>query len=339
MLRERASQSAAQAAAAMMRSSCVISASRRAQVRAAAPCASARCSAWRAPLTASCARRPTSFSNQARVVRWTSADRDPGDARASTRTRARHGSATARRIAPLQARSSLGSQSNSGYCCAGCASKDLGLIGNCQFSALVERTGDGRLVLPAALRLGAGLLDAAGPRARRAVPWSARPTARPGRPALPREHQRARDDLQTGESGIFPRARFRAALHPARPHLPPHAADPHRRAARRARRASACAASRGWAGPRRVRPQLQGSQPRALRGLREPLRLTTDMPLSYLGGQPVHPDRAPAPGAHLGRARSRSRCRRCATASWARPFATGSAGSSTATSRRSTSRR
>ena len=57
--------------------------------------------------------------------------------------------------------------------------EDLGLIGNCQFSALVDERGERRLVLPAALRLRAGLLDAARPRGRRTVRGRRRPTATP----------------------------------------------------------------------------------------------------------------------------------------------------------------
>ena len=98
----------------------------------------------------------------------------------------------------------------------------------------------------------------------------------------------------------------------------PDPARPHRRAARRARRASACAASRGSAGRRRRPRRVQGSHHLALRGLREPAAAHHRHPALLPRRPAVRADRAPAPGAHLGRARRGAAARRCATASWTR---------------------
>jgi len=92
--------------------------------------------------------------------------------------------------------------------------EDLGIIGNCQFSALVERTGAVAWCCLPRLRLGADLLDAARRDRRRALRRRSR--GRRGWPSeLSREHERPLDRLPD-RRGLVPRPRLRAALQPGR---------------------------------------------------------------------------------------------------------------------------
>ena len=198
--------------------------------------------------------------------------------------------------------------------------EDLGLIGNCQFSALVERTGRGRLVLPAALRLRAGLLDAARRRERRAASRSGPADGARRRAALPREHQRPRDDASTRRGGALPRARLRAALRRSTIASSGRRSSSASSSRSRARRASACAASRGSAGRKAVPARDAGLEPRPLRGLREPAAAHHRRPALLPRRAALRADRARATSCSPGARPSRSRCRRCAIASWPRPL-------------------
>ena len=68
--------------------------------------------------------------------------------------------------------------------------------------------------------------------------------------------------------------------------------------------AVSCEPRLGWS---KERPSVvQGSHHVRFEGFASQLRLTTDMPLSYLGGQPFTLTGAPAPGTDLGRAGRRA---------------------------------
>ena len=203
--------------------------------------------------------------------------------------------------------------------------EDLGLIGNCQFSALVRAHGRDRLVLPAALRLGAGLLDAARRRGRRAASSIGPADGGAGRAALPRRTptcSRRRFETPDGAFRVLdfaPRFLQHDRMLPARPSCSASSS----RSTGTPRIRVRCEPRLGWS---KARPRRDaGLAPRrASRASRAQLRLTTDIPLSYLGGAALRADRAPAPRAHLGRAgrgaaraavRPLPRARRCATGS------------------------
>ena len=138
-----------------------------------------------------------------------------------------------------------------------------------------------------------------------------------GHAALPRQHQRARDALRD-------RATARSACSTSRRASPVHermfrptAADPHRRAARRARRACASRASRDSAG-RKAAPAQRPGLATTSTSRASPRRCASPPTCrsSYLDGQPVRADRAPAPGRSTWGAPDRgAAARRCATAS------------------------
>ena len=118
----------------------------------------------------------------------------------------------------------------------------------------------------------------------------------------------------------------------------PTNARPHRRAAQGTPRVRVrCEPRLGWS--KADAAARDGSQPHRLsRASRSPLRLTTDVPLSYLDGEPFALTERKHLVAHLGRAGRGAAARRCASASCSETVALlANAGSSTATSRRSTS--
>ena len=161
--------------------------------------------------------------------------------------------------------------------------EDLGLIGNCQFSALVERTGDvvwcclprfdsepifsSLLDHDAGGRFTAGAADGAGGRQRYV------------------ENTNVLETTFSGEGGVFRLLDFapRFAQHDRtfRPTqlfriLEPVEGTPLVRVR--------CSPKLGWS---RGDPSvLQGSNHLRFEGFESPLRLTTDIPLSYLGGRP-----------------------------------------------------
>ena len=180
--------------------------------------------------------------------------------------------------------------------------RSIGLIGNGQFAALVAADGD--VVWCCLPRFDsepvfATLLDE---ERRRAASGSSPRPAAPGRQRYLAQHERPRDDVRGSRRR-------------------PSASSTSRRAssstsARSTRRSSSGSSSRCAGTPRvRVRCEpvlglVEGSGARRRRarttcsfeGFAAPLRLTTDVPLSYLAGQPVRAHRPPAPRAHLGRA-------------------------------------
>ena len=202
--------------------------------------------------------------------------------------------------------------------------EDLGLIGNCQFSALVERIRRDRVVLPAALRLGAGLLDAPGSRATAARSrCAASRTARPDRSATSttRTSWRRPSRPQSGTFRVLDFApRFISYERMFRPTQLVRVVEP---LAGTPRIASVASRKLGWSqGDARRAPRMNHV---AFEGFASPLRLTTDVPLAYLGGQPFGLTSA-FTSCSPGAPRSRSRWRRSAIASSGRPSATGSTG-------------
>ena len=199
---------------------------------------------------------------------------------------------------------------------------DLALIGNCQFSALVER--DGAIVWCCLPRFDsepvfAALLDDE----RRTVHDRAR-RRRHGRAALPGQHQRARDALRD-RSGAFRvidfAPRFLQYDRIFRPTQLVRIVEPLRGTPRIAVR---CDPRLGWskAAPHRD----AGLEPRPLRGLREPAAAHHRRAALLPRRAAVRAHRAAALRADLGRARRRAAGAAVRPLPRARPCATGSAG-------------
>ena len=162
--------------------------------------------------------------------------------------------------------------------------EDLGLIGNCQFSALVERTG--AIVWCCLPRFDSEpvfstLLDASDGGHFLVAPAD----GAPGSAALPRQHQRARDDVRDGRAARSGSSTSRRASSST---TAPSARRSSSASSSRstARRASGCTASLASAGRSSEPLQVQGSNHVRFEGFPAQLRLTTDIPISYLSGQP-----------------------------------------------------
>ena len=161
--------------------------------------------------------------------------------------------------------------------------ENLGLIGNCQCSALVSNDRRDRLVLPAALRLGAGVRDAArrGRRLVRGVPagrTGRRRSATSPTPTCSRRASRTAD----GSFRVIdfaPRfAQHERFFRPTQLHRIVEPLDGTPRVCVR------CDPRLGWS---KARPaEVQGRTTSGTTGIAAPLRLTTDIPLSYLEGRP-----------------------------------------------------
>ena len=100
-----------------------------------------------------------------------------------------------------------------------------------------------------------------------------------------------------------------------RPQLPPDDARPHRSSRSRACRACASAAIPASAGRRRSRRASRARTTSTTKASPIPLRLTTDVPLSYLNGQPFSLSQPHHMVLTWGATGRGSRCRRSATAS------------------------
>lgn len=161
--------------------------------------------------------------------------------------------------------------------------ENLGLIGNCQFSALVERGGEvAWCCLPRfdSEPVFSSLLDGEG--GGRFLVGPAEPT--PGRQRyLPNTNVlETRFDTSEGSLRLLDFApRFVEHGRLLRPTQLYRIVEPLEGAPRIRVR---CAPRLGWS--RDVPAQVQGSHHVAFGGFASPLRLTTDIPLSYLGGQP-----------------------------------------------------
>ena len=183
--------------------------------------------------------------------------------------------------------------------------EDLGLIGNCQFSALIESTGS--VVWCCLPRFDAepifsSLLDAEGGGFFRVAGAG----QQDGRAALPRPTRNVLETTLPQRRGRVSRHRLRAALRSVRSLLSADACSCASSSRSRARRACASAAIRASAGRRASRSACRARTTSTSTAFEAPLRLTTDIPLSYLDGQPVRAHRAPPPRAHLGRAGRRA---------------------------------
>ena len=178
--------------------------------------------------------------------------------------------------------------------------EDLGLIGNCQFSALVERSG--AVVWCCLPRFDSEPVFStpAGRPGRRRLPGrSGRRRTR--RPALPRELQRPRDDVRDPRRHVA-RPRLRASVHPVRPPVQADPARPHRRAR-----------ERHAAHPRALQPAArlvqaagtpdEGLQSRALRGLPGTAPPDDGHPGLVPLRAAVRPHRPPTPRPLVGRTR------------------------------------
>jgi hypothetical protein len=200
--------------------------------------------------------------------------------------------------------------------------EQLGLIGNCQFSALVSASGE--IVWCCLPRFDsepvfARLLD--GERGRRLRDRSGGRVG--GHPALSGEHERPRDHVPRRD-GAFRVIDFapRFVLHERtfRPTQLVRIVEPLQGSPRIVVR---CDPVLGWS--RRAPGRLEGSNHLEFEGYQRPLRLTTDVPLGYLAGQPFVLNERRSSRSR-GDRRSRRRWRHCASASWRRPSATGRAG-------------
>ena len=162
--------------------------------------------------------------------------------------------------------------------------EDLGLIGNCQILRARRAQRRDRLVLPAPLRLGARLLDPARRRRRRAVPRGARPAANTACSAIVENTNVLETTFET-TGGAFrvldfaPRfVQYDRIFRPTQllRIVEPLAGTPRIRVL--------CDPRLGWS--KQPAGRTPGSHHVRFEGFEAQLRLTTDIPLSYLSGQP-----------------------------------------------------
>ena len=211
--------------------------------------------------------------------------------------------------------------------------EDLGLVGNCQFSALIERSGS--VVWCCLPRFDSDPVFATLLDEEDGGHFTIAPADGGHGTQRYLENTNVLETRFETESGAFRVLDFAPRFHAVRAHVPADAAR--------------CASSSRSSGTPRIRVRVRSAarlvEGRAaarhrarttstIAGFGSRLRLTTDVPLSYLGGRAVRADRAPALRAHLGRAGRRAARAAVRALPAARPCATGSAGSSTATSRR-----
>ena len=159
-------------------------------------------------------------------------------------------------------------------------SRVLGIIGNCSYNAL-DLGGLGGVAVLAAARLELRLRPAARPRARRRVRRRGRRTS----PTSQQEYIENTNVLRTvfaGSSGLVRADRLRAAVPAVRPAVQAVDARPRAATARgRSARPRPLPADLGLR-PRRRRRRWRASNHIEYTGLPAPVRLTTNVPLSYV---------------------------------------------------------